>query len=102
MTKGITQTRKATIYMRKEQSELVKQRADMSELLESGQRDFEIAVRHTKNLIQKEKDQLKEERGLDSTDFLSTDENSVVLIDKGQDPSVEYKEEHQKETLEYL
>ena len=37
--------------MRKEQSELVKQRADLSELLEMTQRDFEIAVKHTKNMI---------------------------------------------------
>ena len=43
--------------MRKEQSELAKQRSDLSEMLDLTQRDFEIAVKHTKNLIQKERDQ---------------------------------------------
>lgn len=51
MNRGVCQTRRATIFMRKEQSELVRQRADLSELLDLAQKDFEIAVRHTKNLI---------------------------------------------------
>ena len=57
LTRGISSCRKSVILMRKEQSELAKQRSDLSEMLDLTQRDFEIAVKHTKNLIQKERDQ---------------------------------------------
>lgn len=56
LTRGIAQCRKSTILMRKEQSDLAKQRVDLSDMLDLAQRDFEIAVKHTKNLIQKEKE----------------------------------------------
>lgn len=77
----------------------MKQRADLSEILDLGQRDFEIAVRHTKNLIRKEKLQ-KEEQAHYATDetfdqnFLSTDENSMMMLTKGiEQPLGEYKDE---------
>ena len=57
MARGINQTRRATIFVRKEQSELIKDRAYLCEMIETCQRDFETAVRHTKTLISKEQDQ---------------------------------------------
>lgn len=51
LTRGITQCRKSTIFMRKEQSNLARQRVGLAEMLDLAQRDFEIAVKHTKNLI---------------------------------------------------
>ena len=51
---SIIQSRKSTIMVRKEQSELSKQSLNLAELLQLTQRDIEIAVIHTKNLIQKD------------------------------------------------
>ena len=47
---AIQQSRKSTIFVRKEQSELAKQSADLAETLFMAQRDIEISIKHTNML----------------------------------------------------
>ena len=51
LTRSIASSHKATIFIRKEQSALVREKKDLKEMLVMAQRDFEMAFTHTKQLI---------------------------------------------------